>query len=169
MKLTVRQIAPYAMLGATMYSTKLVTDMLPNINVLGAVTIAYTLVYRKQALYPIYVFVLLTGLFSGFATWWLPYLYTWAVLWGVSMLLPRDVFDRSNRLLYMVTCCAYGLLFGTLYAPAQALMYGLNFRQTLAWIAAGLPWDLVHGVSNFFMGFLIVPLAKLLLRLNQRL
>ena len=74
MKLRVREIALYAMLGALMYATKLVTDLLPNINVLGALAIAYTLVYRKKALYPIYIFVLLTGVFAGFATWWIPYL-----------------------------------------------------------------------------------------------
>ena len=32
----------------------------------------------------------------------------------------------------------------------------------IAWIVAGLPWDFVHGVSNFFCGLLICPLIALL-------
>ena len=169
MKLRVREIALYAMLGALMYATKLVTDLLPNINVLGALAIAYTLVYRKKALYPIYIFVLLTGVFAGFATWWIPYLYLWAILWAAAMLLPRDAAAKENRLIYMVACAAFGLVFGTLYAPGQALLFGLDFRGAIAWIIAGLPWDLVHGVSNFFMGLLIVPVAKLLQKLERSL
>ena len=51
---------------------------------------------------------------------------------------------------------------GVLYAPTQALLYGLNFKSTLAWIAAGLPFDAIHGVSNFFCGALILPLISIL-------
>ena len=60
----------------------------------------------------------------------------------------------------MVLCALHGFLFGILYAPAQAIMFGLNFEGTIAWIAAGLPFDLIHGISNFFCGALIVPLIK---------
>ena len=167
MKLTVRQIALYAMLGATMYSTKLVTDMLPNINVLGAVTIAYTLVYRKQALYPIYVFVFLAGLFGGFATWWVPYLYIWTVLWCVTMLLPRDIPLKLRPIIYMAVCALHGFLYGTLYAPVQALLFGLSFKGMIAWIVAGIPFDITHGISNFFCGILISPCVSAL-RLGQK-
>ena len=62
----------------------------------------------------------------------------------------------------MAVCAAHGFLFGTLYAPAQALLFGLDFRGMIAWILAGLPWDFVHGVSNFFCGLFICPLIALL-------
>ena len=62
----------------------------------------------------------------------------------------------------MAVCAAHGFLFGTLYAPAQALLFGLDFRGMIAWIVAGLPWDFVHGVCNFFCGLLICPLIALL-------
>ena len=77
------------MLGALMYCSKIIMDALPNIHLLGMFTMTYTLVFRKKALIPIYIFVMITGLFGGFAAWWLPYLYIWAVLWGVTMLLPK--------------------------------------------------------------------------------
>ena len=119
----------------------------------------YTLVYRWKALYPIYTYVLLNGLFAGFSAWWLPYLYIWTVLWGVTMLLPRHMPKKAAVPVYMLVCGLHGLAFGTLYAPAQALMFGLNFKGMVAWIIAGLPWDLVHGLGNLAAGVLIVPLT----------
>ena len=64
--------------------------------------------------------------------------------------------------IYMVICALHGFLYGTLYAPLQALMFGLSFDGMVAWIIAGLPWDFVHGVSNFFCGMLIMPIVRAL-------
>lgn len=91
MKLTARETVVFAMLGAVMYASKVVMEFAPNIHLLGALTIAYTVVYRKKALYPIYTYVILNGIFYGFATWWIPYLYIWAVLWGAAMMLPQNI------------------------------------------------------------------------------
>ena len=167
MKLHIREIAVFGMLGALMYASKLVMEFLPNVHLLGVFLVALTVVYRKKALYPLYVFILITGLFNGFATWWLPYLYIWLPLWGGAMLLPQDMPGKIRPLVYMAVCAAHGFLYGTLYAPAQALLFGLDFRGMVAWILAGLPWDAVHGVSNFICGALIVPLVKLLQRLER--
>ncbi|MCM1252549.1 MAG: hypothetical protein NC321_06990 [Clostridium sp.] len=162
MKTTTRELAVFAMLGAVMYASKLVMEIAPNIHLLGVFTIAYTVVYRKKALYPIYTYVLLNGIFSGFATWWIPYLYLWTLLWGAVMLLPQNMPKKIRPFVYMAVCAAHGFLFGTLYAPAQALLYGLSFQGMIAWIIAGLPWDFIHGVSNFFCGVLIVPIISVL-------
>lgn len=150
------------MLGALIYASKMVMEFLPNVHLIGVFTIALTVVYRQKALYPIYIFILLTGLYAGFATWWLPYLYLWAVLWGGAMLLPKNMPAKIQPIVYMLLCSAHGFLYGTLYAPAQALLFGLNFKEMIAWIVAGLPWDCVHGVSNFICGILIVPFIKII-------
>ena len=155
------------MLGALMYASKMVMEVIPNVHLLGMFIVAFTVVYRKKALYPIYVFVFITGLMNGFATWWLPYLYLWAVLWGMTMLLPRNIPERWKPLVYMLVCAAHGYLYGTLYAPAQAVLFGLDFKGMLTWIAAGLPWDFVHGTSNLLCGVLIYPLVKLLNRIEK--
>ncbi len=162
MKLTTREVAVFAMLGAIMYASKMIMEIAPNVHLLGVFVIAFTVVYRKKALYPIYVFVLLTGVFAGFATWWIPYLYLWTILWGATMLLPKKMPKKIRPLVYMILCASHGFLYGTLYAPAQALLFGLNFEGMVAWIIAGLPWDFVHGVSNFFCGMLIVPIIQVL-------
>lgn len=145
-----------------MYVSKIIMEIAPNVHLLGVFTIAYTVVYRKKALYPIYIYVLLNGIFSGFAGWWIPYLYLWTILWGAVMLLPPNIPKRLRPVVYMVLCALHGFLFGTLYAPVHAILYGLSFEGMLAWIAAGLPWDLIHGVSNFFCGILVVPVIAAL-------
>lgn len=160
MKLTVREITVFGMLGALMYASKLVLEVLPNMHLLGMFTIAFTVVYRKKALYPIYTYILLLGIFSGFATWWIPHLYLWTVLWGAAMLLPRDLSPKAAPIVYMLLCAAHGFLYGTLYAPSQAILFGLDFQGMIAWIIAGLPFDFVHGISNFCFGALIVPVVK---------
>ncbi len=167
MKLTTREIAIFSMLGALMYASKLIMEFAPNIHLIGVFIIAITVVYRKKALYPIYTFVLLTGFFSGFAFWWIPYLYIWTVLWGIVMLLPKKLPKRIAPAIYMAVCALHGFLYGTLYAPAQAILFGLTFKGMTAWILAGLPWDFMHGVSNFLCGILIVPIISAI-RLAER-
>ena len=167
MKLSTKEIAVFAMLGSLMYASKLIMDAAPNIHLLGVFVIAFTVVYGKKALYPIYVYVMLLGLHAGFATWWIPYLYLWTILWGATMLLPRKMPSKIKPVVYMVLCATHGFLYGVLYAPAQAILYGLNFEGMVAWIVAGLSFDAIHGVSNFFCGLLIVPIISLLRRVES--
>ncbi len=162
MRLSVKEITVFGMLGALMYASKLLMELLPNIHLLGVFTIAITLVYRKKALYPICIYVLILGLFSGFATWWIPHLYLWAVLCFATLLLPKKIPPKIKPIVYMSLCALHGFLYGTLYAPAQALLFGLDFNGMITWIIAGLPWDCIHGVSNFICGILICPIVAIL-------
>lgn len=150
-----------------MYVSKVVMEFAPNVHLLGVFTVAFTVVYRKKALYPIYIYVLLNGIFAGFATWWIPYLYLWTVLWGITMLLPKKLPKTVQPFVYAAVNALHGFAFGTLYAPAQALLFGLDFKGMVAWIVVGLPWDMVHGISNLICGFLIVPIILLLRQLER--
>ncbi len=155
----------FAMLGTVMFCSKIAMEALPNIHLLGMFTMVFTVVFRKKALFPIYVYVFLNGLYSGFAMWWIPYLYIWTVLWAVTMLLPQELSKKVAFIVYPVICGLHGLCFGVLYAPAQALMFNLNFKAMLNWIAAGLPWDVLHGVGNLAAGLLVFPLSELIRKL----
>ena len=163
MKLTLKEAVIFGMLGAVMYASKLIMEVLPNIHLIGVFIVAITVVYRKKALYPLYIFVFLTGLLGGFNMWWIPYLYIWTVLWGATMLLPKTLPPKAAPIIYAIVCSLHGFLYGTIYAPAQALMFGLDFKGMVAWIVAGLPYDLIHGVSNFISGLiLIIPIISIL-------
>ena len=129
MKLSVREIAVFGMLGALMYASKVLMEALPNVHLLGVFVVALTVVYRKKSPLPHLHLCADQRLMAGFALWWLPYLYLWAVLWAWVMLLPRQLPPRIRPAVYMAVCAAHGFLFGTLYAPAQA-----------AALRAGFPW-----------------------------
>lgn len=167
MKLTIKEMAVFSMLGALMYASKVLMEFAPNIHLLGVFTVAFTVVYRIKALYPIYIYVLINGVFSGFATWWIPYLYLWTVLWGITMLLPKKMPKMVAVVVYAAVNALHGYSFGILYAPMQAFLYGLSFESMLVWIVKGLPFDFIHGTSNAICGFLIVPIVMILRKMEQ--
>lgn len=78
------------------------------------------------------------------------------------MLLPKKIPEKVQPLVYMAVNAAHGFLFGVLYAPAQALLYGLSLKGMIAWIISGLPFDFIHGISNFFCGLLVMPVVAAL-------
>ncbi len=154
-----------AMFGSLMFASKVLMALLPNIHLLGLLIVTLTVVFRWKALIPIYIYVLLDGLFAGFALWWVPYLYIWTILWGVVMLLPKHMPGMVACVTYTTVCALHGLLFGVLYAPFQALAYNLGWEGMLAWIAYGFVFDLLHFLGNLGAGLLIMPLVELLRRL----
>ena len=166
-KLTVREMCIFAIFATLMYCSKVIMEAAPNIHLLGMFTITLTVVYRKKALIPIYLYVFINGFFAGFAVWWVPYLYVWTVLWAAAMLLPKQMPDKVAAFVYPLICGLHGLLFGVLYAPTQALMFGLDFKAMLAWIAAGSFFDILHASGNLVAGILVLPLSKLLKKIDK--
>ena len=165
----IREIIVFAMLGTIMFVSKQLLEGLPNFHMLGMLIMTYTIVYRVKALIPIYVFVFLEGVYVGFQLWWIPYLYIWAVLWGMTMLLPKNMPRDACVIVYPLVCALHGMLYGTLYSPFQwAVFLNFDFRAQLNWIVAGLPWDAVHAAGNFVMGILVYPVSRLLLKLEAK-
>ena len=84
------------------------------------------------------------------------------------MLLPKNMPRKLFVVILGGVCALHGCAFGILYAPAQAWMFGFSFEQTLAWIAAGIPFDVIHGVGNAVLSVLILPLTDLLNKLESK-
>jgi len=82
-------------------------------------------------------------------------------------LLPQKMSYKTKVIVYMLVNACHGFLYGILYAPAQAIIFGLNFDGMLAWIAAGFPFDFIHGVSNFLCGILIAPIITVINKLES--
>lgn len=158
MKLKLWEIVLMPLLGTLMFGSKLLMDALPNMHLIAMFITLFTVVFRVKALIPIYIFVFLTGLYGGFGLWWVPYIYVWTILWAVVMILPKNMPKGVAAVVYMIVCGLHGFLYGLLYAPFQALAFGLDFNGMIAWVIAGLPFDVIHGVSNIFAATLIVPL-----------
>lgn len=154
------QIVLFAMLGTLMFVSKVVMNGLPNIHLVGVLTMVCTLTFRWKGLIPIYVYVFLVLFDYGFTPYWVPNLYVWTVLWGMTMLLPRNMPKKVAVPVYMTVCALHGLIYGALWAPFHAWMYGLGLKGMVTWILMGLfPADITHAISNFFLGSLVLPLT----------
>ena len=164
-----RLLAVFSMLGSIMFISDILMEFMPNVHIVGVLTVIYTVVYRLKALIPIYVYVFLNGLFSGFGIWWLGYLYVWTILWGVTMLVPRRLPRLPKAVLYVCLCTLHGLLFGVLYAPVQ-MIYNSDINYIISWIAIGfVTSDIYHGIGNCIFGILlIIPLSELLVRIERK-
>lgn len=169
MKLKTREIAIFAMLGAIMFVSKVVMEGIPNVHLLGTFVVAFTLTYRVKALFPIYGYVFVNGLWEGFSPFgWLPEVYLWLILWGATMLLPQNMPKRIAPVVYMTVSALHGLLFGVFYAPVYAIFSGMGWNRVWLWIVAGLPYDILHAIGNFVLGMLIIPIVTLLKRLDKK-
>ncbi len=151
-----------------MFVSKLLLEILPNIHLLGMFTITFTVVFRKKALIPIYIYVLLNGVYAGFSPWWVPYTYIWTILWALAMLIPPTIPKKAALFVYPALCWLHGIAFGILYAPAQAIMFGYDLQQTVAWIITGLPFDILHSFGNLAAGTLVLPLSELMKKLLKK-
>ncbi len=165
--LTLREIVLFGLFPAIIYAAQLAMSALPNIHLTGMFIMLMTLLFRAKALIPLYVYVFLMGLTNGFNIWWIPYLYIWTVLWGMTMLIPKKIPNKWAMFVYPAVCALHGFCYGILYSPAQALLFHYNLEQTIAWILSGLPFDAMHGVGNLFMGTLILPILTALRRFTQ--
>ena len=165
-------IVLFTMFGVIMFVSDVGLEFLPNIHGVALSIAVVTLVYRTKAIYSILVYIFLTALSSLILTggyivfWWLPYIYIFTILWLLVMLIPKSAPLKFKAGIAMGMCGFHGLIFGTLYAPYQAIVFGLNFQGMLTWIAAGLPADVIHMCGNIAMATLIAPLYKAITKLE---
>ena len=142
-----------------MFALQLALAGLPNIELVTLFVILLTTVYGVKTLIPIYIFVVLEGLYWGFNDWWIGYLYVWTILFGIVMLLKK----YSHVALWAVVAGAFGLSFGTLFAPIRLVIGGPGYA--LGWIVSGLPYDIVHCIGNAAStALLFIPLQKVMIR-----
>ena len=159
-----------ALFGALLFISQIVAAPLPNVELVSLFIIVWTRVYRYGALPGIGVFILLEGLYYGFGIWWEAYLYSWFILWGLTMLIPRgkeNVHPLAAAAGWAFLSGLFGLSFGTLSSLSWLIRGGPS--TALAYIVAGIPFDIAHGVANFVLAFLLaVPLIRLLSKLKAQ-
>jgi energy-coupling factor transport system substrate-specific component len=148
-----------ALFGALMFCSKEIMAVLPNIHLLGLLIMLATISFRFKALISIYIYVFVEAFLQGFSAWWVPNLYTWTILWGITMLIPKKLPTKAKLVVYPIVCSLHGFLYGTLCAPAQAVFFGLDFNGAIAWIITGIPYDIIHGISNLLIGTFVLPLS----------
>ena len=165
-----RDVATVGLMVAVIEACKLVMQSLPNIEMTSFLVILFTLRYPRLTLYAIPVFTLIEGVVYGFGLWWVMYLYAWPIL----MLVTRAFSRADSAFFWAVVSGVFGLLFGAMCAlpyffigfVSGGVSQGLT--QMFAWWVAGIPFDLIHGVSSFaIMLALYRPISRLLKHMPQ--
>ena len=152
------------MLGALTFAAKYAMSALPNIEPVSLMVMLFAVTFSAKALFPIYLYVGLEVLFFGLGLWNFNYLYIWAILAVMAWFVRR----MEHPLGWAMLSGVYGLLFGLLCAPVDAVIGGFAYAGA-KWVS-GIPFDLAHCAGNFVIALLLFkPMRKLLCKLNQRM
>lgn len=155
---SIRDLCILAILAALMFSSKAALAALPNVNLNALFIILMTVYYGWRALYAVGVYILLEGLIFGFSLWWISYLYIWPLLVVLVMIFHQN----DSTLIWAVLAGAYGLLFGPLMYLGYFAVLG-SWRGFAAMWLAGIPYDLIHAVSNFLTVLILFkPLSRVM-------
>ncbi len=147
-----------AFFAALIFSVKTALASIPNVNLNALLIILATVYFGWRALYTVGVYILLEGLFFGFSLWWFSYLYIWPLLVVLVMIFRRN----RSPLLWAVLAGVYGLLFGPLMYIGYFAIVG-GWRGYIAMWIAGIPYDLIHAVSNFLTVLVLFkPLSRIM-------
>lgn len=147
-----------AVLGALTFAIKVAMAALPNIHPVALMLILCTLVFGWRSLVTAGVYILMEGLFFGFSTWWIPYLYAWPLL----ILLTLAFRKRKNRFFWAGFAGVFGFLYGFLFLPINYFVYGMDQNPALLgmYILNDLPFNAIHAVSNFILVLILLPPLK---------
>lgn len=148
MKIKTNEICLYSILGIIIFALKFVMAPLPNIEPVSLLLISYTVVFGYSAIYPLMVYVLLEILVYGFSFWSIGYFYIWLVLVVTTHVLFK-LFNVTIASFWAAISGLYGFLFGALYIPLYLISGGITLAIT--WWISGIPYDAIHGVSNFIL------------------
>ena len=165
MKLTLRQIALFGVLGALTFGLKVAMSGLPNIEPVSLMVMLFAVVFGWKGLYPVYLYVLMEVLLYGISFWNINYLYIWAVLFVLAVLMRR----LKHPLWWALLSGLFGLAFGLLCSPVYMVVNG-SVSYGIRWWLAGLAFDVPHAIGNFVIALcLFVPLRRLLSRLYSKM
>lgn len=157
--LTIFEVALFGILGALTFAAKVAMAFLPNIEPSSLMIMLFAVTFGWKGLLPTYVYVALEILVYGIGTWNIVYLYIWLILFIAARLMRR----ATQPLAWALLSGVFGLLFGTLCLPSYWAMSGL--AGGLAWVIAGIPYDIAHCVGNFVIALILfMPLRRLLER-----
>lgn len=143
------EIILLSLLGTLMYVTQVVMAALPNIELVSLLIILITRKFGAKAFISIYIFVACEILTYGLSIWVINYLYVWAVLCFV-ILIVKGV---NNSLIYALISAIFGLLFGTLCSIPYFIIGGIEMG--IANIISGIGFDIAHCVGNFVLTILL--------------
>lgn len=161
MKLNVKNIALLGVMIAILEVAKNVLAFLPNVELVSLLIILYALYLGKRVFLVVPAFVLIEGCIYGFGLWWIMYLYTWPLLAVFTMLFKK----QDSVWFWSILSGVFGLFYGALSAIPYLFLGG--FQTAFSWWIAGIPFDIIHCVSNFVLCLILFkPLRNVMRRMT---
>ena len=156
-KITVRDIAITGMMIATIEVAKNALAFIPNVELVSLLIILFTLYFGKKILFVIPAFILLEGCIYGFGLWWIMYLYVWPLLALITYIMRK----QESVWVWAIMSGSFGLAFGALCSIPYIVLSGP--KAAFAWWVSGIPFDILHCVSNFVLCLVLFkPLSKVM-------
>ncbi len=157
--LSIQDIALISLLSATITAGKLALAFIPNVEIVTLLFIVYTVAFGfKKTLLASLVFSTTEILIYGFNTWLLGYYLIWPLLIFLTALVKKKF---SSEYIFATLAGLFGLFFGLFFALVESVFYG--YLYGLSYWLRGIPFDIVHGASNFIVALLLFkPLKNLL-------
>ena len=154
----IRRIVFIAFLTAILETAKFALNAIANVELITLLIIIFTRRFGTRMMLAVcLVFTMLECMWWGISIWTVTYFYVWPLLVWISVWLAKE----DSVLLKSVIAGVFGLLFGMLCALTTFVTAGFN--AAVSWWVAGIPFDLVHGISNFLLCLLLYrPLARAL-------
>lgn len=140
-----RDLAEMGMMVAIIEAAKWALQFLPNVELVTLLFIVFTTVFGLRVLLVSFAFTGLETLWWGINTWNIMYLYIWPLL----ILFVYYTRKYESAWFRSITACIYGFLFGGLCSIPYLFIGGPTMMFT--WWVAGIPYDILHGISNFVL------------------
>lgn len=160
------QIVIIALLAAIVFALQVALASLPNIEVVSLLLLVYSLTL------PLYTSIFISTIFTtlemlvwGFGDWVIGYYWIWPI-WNIAVYLLKP-FLKENVYYWAILSGLWGALFGAIFAINHGLFYG--FSYSLAYWIRGIPFDIIHAISNYVITLILfVPTYKLLKQLLNK-
>ncbi len=161
-QIPLRDLVLLSVLAALTFALKVAMAGLPNIEPASLMVMLFMVIFGWRGLYGVYVYVALELMVYGLGIWNVYYLYVWAVLAVLAMLLRK----MEHPLAWAMLSGVFGLAFGALCGIADICIGG--FGYAVAKWASGIPFDITHCAGNFAIALLLFkPLRQLMHRLYK--
>jgi len=153
-----------AAMAAVLEAAKFALNAIPNVELISLLLMVFTSCFGwMESLKAALLFAAIECLWWGISIWTIPYFY----IWGILVLISSRLNSSVSIVFRSIVLGLFGLLFGLLCTPATLITAGLN--AAVSWWIAGIPFDLVHGVSNFILCLLLYkPLVNALSRIIKK-
>lgn len=159
----IRDITLIGVLSASITAGKLALSFVPNIEVVTLLFIVYTVVFGlRKSLFISVIFTTTEIFLYGFSTWLLVYFFIWPLLVIMTGLLKDRIKSEYG---YAIIGAIFGYGFGLFFAVMESFFYGAAYGWVY-WVK-GIPFDLLHGTSNFIIILMLYnPIKNILTKLK---